>query len=76
MLLHIAKGGQRKIRRRIGHTEKDNDLPAGLALESATVLFHGLLADRAQGCHRAMGTLEADNSSVALTTRVLKIILE
>jgi hypothetical protein len=63
MLLAIANDRRRKIRRRIGHSEKDDDLPAGLALESATALFHVLIADWAQRCHCAMGTLEANNSS-------------
>jgi hypothetical protein len=42
----------RDIWRRIRHCEEDHDLSAGLALECATVLFHRLLADRAQGRHR------------------------
>jgi hypothetical protein len=40
------------IGRGVRHSEEDDDLAAWLALESATMFFHWLLADRAQGCHR------------------------
>jgi hypothetical protein len=37
------------IGRGVRHSEEDDDLAAWLALESATMFFHWLLADRAQG---------------------------
>jgi hypothetical protein len=40
-----------KIRRGIGHSEEDNDFPAWLALESATLFLHRLTAGWAQRFH-------------------------
>jgi hypothetical protein len=39
------------IRRGIGHSEEDNDFPAWLALESATLFLHRLTAGWAQRFH-------------------------
>jgi hypothetical protein len=54
------------IARRIGYFEEDDDLPASLALERATVFLHGLDAYRAQRCHWVRGTPEAASGSTAL----------
>jgi hypothetical protein len=54
------------IGRGIGHIEEDDDLPAWLALESATMFFHGLIAGWAPRCHWVMETPETANSSTAL----------
>jgi hypothetical protein len=43
------------IGRGIRHSEEYDDLAAWLALESATMFFHWLLADGAHGCHRIHG---------------------
>jgi hypothetical protein len=50
------------IGRGIGHFEEDDDLPAWLALESATMFFHGLIAGWAPRCHWVMRTPETANS--------------
>jgi hypothetical protein len=39
------------ILRHVRHIEEDDELSAWLARERATVLLHGLFADRAQRCH-------------------------
>jgi hypothetical protein len=50
------------IGRGIGHIEEDDELSAWLALETATMLFHELVAGWASRCHWAMGTPETVNS--------------
>jgi hypothetical protein len=54
------------IRRGIRHIEEDNDFPAWLALETATMFFHGFVAGWAQRCHCAIGTPETANGSNGL----------
>jgi hypothetical protein len=54
-LLTINHRPVSSIWRRIRHPEKDQDLSARRALECTTMLFHRLLADRAQGHHRTHG---------------------
>src|SRR5258706_7015653 len=46
------------IRGGIRHIEEDNVFPAWLALETATMFFHGFVAGWAQRCHCSIGTPE------------------
>jgi hypothetical protein len=55
LLRVLTSRAECNIRRRIGHSEDDDDLPARLALESATMFLHRLVAGRAQRCHWIMG---------------------
>jgi hypothetical protein len=59
--MHTPHAGY-NIGRGIGYIEEDDDLPAWLALESATMFLHGLVAGWAPRCHRVMGTPETANS--------------
>jgi hypothetical protein len=65
-LERIRKDLRCNIGRAIGYSVKDDELPARLALESATLFLHGLFAGRAQRCHCVTGTPDGANSFNAL----------
>jgi hypothetical protein len=54
-----------RILRGVRPIEEDDELSAWFAPERATVLLHGLFADRAQRCHWVRGTPEVANGSTA-----------
>jgi hypothetical protein len=43
----LGHSWQRDIGRRVGDSEKDDDLAASFVLESATLVLHGLFVNRA-----------------------------
>jgi hypothetical protein len=61
-------GARRNIGRGIGHIEEDYDFPAWLALESASMFLHGLVADWAPGRHSVTNSFNSADERGAFSS--------